>query len=139
MYGNARRAQELRARYLSEAVQTASPAVRLTMLLDALETDLVRVDRAFDEGDMKSISDRLIHAQDILMLLRNTIDTEAWEPAARIQALYDFLYTELVMANLEKDRERVASVTPHVIRIAVAWRQAATTFEVPAPVAAVRA
>ncbi len=46
----AKRAQELRSRYLSEAVQTATPAGRLVMLYDALELDLLRADQAFEVG-----------------------------------------------------------------------------------------
>ena len=129
MYAEARKAQEMRSRYLQEAVETASPAVRLTMLFDALESDLARADKGFEDRDIKTISDRLIHAQDILLLLRGTIDTDTWEPAARIQALYDYLYSELVMANLEKDRSRAAAVAPHVAQLAGAWRQAAMAAE----------
>ncbi|HET6873191.1 MAG TPA: flagellar export chaperone FliS [Acidimicrobiales bacterium] len=126
------RADELRQRYLSEAVQTSTPAGRLTMLFDALELDLLKADRAFDSADMKMISDCLIHAQDILQLLRSTIDTTSWAPAARIQALYDYLYTELVKANLEKDRSRVAAAAPHISQLAAAWRQAAQQVDAPA-------
>lgn len=130
MTSDARRVEELRIRYLTEAIETASPAMRLTMLFDALEQDLARADRGFAEGiDLKRLSDLLIHAQEILALLRDTMDVSVWEPAARIQALYDHLYTELVMANLEKDRDRVAEVAVHVAQLAVAWREAAASSE----------
>src|ERR1700683_3701400 len=109
MTPDSHRAAEMRRRYLTEAVQTASPAVRLTMLFDTLELDLARADKAFSEGsDLKTISDHLIHAQNILVALRDTIDLDAWEAAGRLQALYDHLYTELVKANLDKDRSRAA-------------------------------
>ena len=130
MTSDARRAEELRVRYLTEAIETATPAVRLTMLFDSLEMDLARADRGFAEGaELKTISDLLIHAQEILALLRDTMDTSTWEPAARIRALYDHLYGELVKANLEKDRPRTASVAEHVRQLAAAWREAARQAE----------
>lgn len=130
MTTEARRAEELKVRYLTEAIETASPAVRLTMLLDAAVIDLARVDKAFADGaNLKTVSDLLIHAQEILALLRDTIDVSAWEPAARIQALYDYLYSELVKANLDKDRARAAAVADHVRQLAAAWREASTRVE----------
>ncbi len=140
MTSDARRAEELRIRYLTEAIETATPAVRLTMLFDSLEMDLARADKAFAEGsDLKTLSDLLIHAQEILALLRDSMDVSLWEPAARIRALYDHLYSELVTANLEKDRARTAEVAGHVTQLAAAWREAAAASEAAtelAPVAA---
>jgi flagellar protein FliS len=126
---DAQRADELRIRYLTEAIQTATPAGRLTMLLDALEMDLARADRAFEGGDIKTISDLLIHAQEILLVLRDTIDVSRWEPATRLQALYHHFWAELVKANLDKDRARAAQVSAQVSRLAVAWREAARSAD----------
>ncbi len=126
------KAEELRVRYLTEAIQTATPAARLAMLFDSLEMDLLRAEKAFAEnGGIKTISDLLIHAQDILMLLRDTIDVTVWEPGARLQALYDHLYRELVYANLDKDVARVAEARTHVSRLAEAWREAARRADSP--------
>lgn len=129
MTSDARRAEELRVRYLTEAIQTSTPAGRLTMLLDALELDLARADRAFEARDIKTTSDLLIHAQDIVVVLRDTLDVSVWEPAARLQALYHHFWTELVKANLDKDRARAAEVASQVSSIAAAWREAAQKAE----------
>ena len=130
MTSAAQRAEEMRLRYLTEAIETSTPASRLTMLLDALEMDLARADRAFAERcEPKAVSDLLIHAQDIILALRDTLDTSTWEPAERLGALYDHLYTELVGANLDKDRLRAAAVASHVAELANAWRKAAQSVE----------
>ena len=134
---DASRAEDLRVRYLTEAIETATPAGRLTMLLDSLEMDLGRADKAFGEGAApKVISDLLIHAQDILALLRDTIDVAAWPPAERIRALYDHLYARLVKANLDKDRDLAAEVAGHVHQLAGAWREAAQRADAPTEVTA---
>ncbi len=124
------RAEEMRLRYLTEAIETSTPASRLTMLLDALEMDLARADRAFVDGsNPKTVSDLLIHAQEIILALRDTLDTSAWEPAGQIGSLYDHFYSELVRSNLEKDRARAAEVALHVATLAAAWRSAASSVE----------
>ena len=129
MTTDAQRAEEMRVRYLTEAIQTSTPAGRLTMLLDALEMDLARADLAFEAKDIKGTSDRLIHAQDILVVLRDTLDVSVWEPAARLQALYHHFWAELVTANLDKDRARAASVARQITQLAAAWRAAAVAAE----------
>lgn len=122
----AKKVREVRSRYLAEAVQTATPAGRLVMLYDALELDLLRADQAFAVAtDLKAISDRLIHAQEIILTLRDTVNPDVWDGAPRLIALYDFLSSELLGANLDKDRDRAARVADHVRQLAQAWRQAA--------------
>lgn len=123
-------AEQLRVRYLTEAIETATPAGRLVMLFDSLEMDLTLADKAFAAAaDLKAISDRLIHAQDILLTLRDTLDTTAWGGAERLAALYDYLAAELLHSNLDKDRARAGAVAGHVTQLAAAWRQAASQVD----------
>jgi len=119
--------EKLRERYLAEAIETAQPAVRLTMLFDALELDLGRADAAFDTNDLKAINDNLVHAQAIILTLRDTMKPELWDGAPRLIALYDFFLAELLRANLDKDRQRAASVSTLIGQIGGAWRKAAET------------
>jgi flagellar protein FliS len=118
---------KLRQRYLSDAIETAGPAVRLTMLYDALELDLCRADAAFETGDLKAINDNLVHAQEIIITLRDTIKPELWDGAPRLIALHNFFLMELLGANLDKDRQRAAATATLISRIGDAWRQAAET------------
>ncbi|HXQ44554.1 MAG TPA: flagellar export chaperone FliS [Acidimicrobiales bacterium] len=121
----ASQAAKLRERYLADAIETAAPPVRLTMLYDALEQDLSRADTAFETGDLKGINDNLVHAQAIILTLRDTIKPELWDGAPRLIALYDFFLAELLGANLTKDRQRAASVSELIGRVGDAWRKAA--------------
>jgi len=118
-------AEKLRERYLAEAIETAGPAVRLTMLYDALEQDLRRADAAFETGDLKEINDNLVHAQAIILTLRDTMKPELWEGAPRMIALYDFFLAELLGSNLTKDRQRAAAAAELIGRVGGAWRKAA--------------
>ncbi|HUY22925.1 MAG TPA: flagellar export chaperone FliS [Acidimicrobiales bacterium] len=118
---------KLRDRYLADAIETAAPAVRLTMLYDALELDLFRADAAFEADDLKAINDNLVHAQTIILTLRDTIKPELWEGAPQLIALHNYFLAELLGANLDKDRARAAAAATLIGRIGDAWRIAAET------------
>lgn len=126
----AAQAAKLRERYLADAIETAQPAVRLMMLYDALELDLRRADDAFENDDLKAINDNLVHAQAIILTLRDTLKTELWDGAPRLIALYDFFLAELLASNLQKDRQRAAAVAVLIGRVGEAWRKAAETVSV---------
>jgi flagellar protein FliS len=122
-------AEALRARYLTEAVETATPAARLVMIVDRLEQDLAAADRGFETGDLKTISDHLIHAQEIILTLRDTMKVDLWDGAPRMIALYDHLSGELLRANLDKDRERASRASGMLRQLADAWRAAAKSLD----------
>jgi flagellar protein FliS len=121
----AAQAEKLQQRYLAEAIETAAPAVRLMMLYDALELDLRRADTAFETGDLKAINDNLVHAQAIIITLRDTLKPDVWDGAPRLIALYDFFLAELLAANLDKDRPRASAAAELIGRVGDAWRKAA--------------
>ena len=119
--------EALRRRYLADTIETATPAVRLGLLVDRLEADMSQADAAFAEGDIYGINEYLIHAQDILLVLRDTLDVDAWAAGAELKALYTFLSTELVAANMGKDRRRAAVAAGMIADVAEAWRKAIAT------------
>jgi flagellar secretion chaperone FliS len=123
-------AAKLRQRYLADAIETAAPAVRLMMLYDALELDLRRADAAFQADDLKAINDNLVHAQAIILTLRDTIKPDLWDGAPRMIALYNYFLAELLGANLAKDRGRVSTVAELIGRVGEAWRKAAEVVSI---------
>jgi len=115
---------EAQLRYLAEAVETATPAARLGMLWDRLQFDLHQADDAFGAGDLFTINEHLVNAQQIVMALADTLRTDTWAAAPRLASLYGFLHQELLQTNMTKDRERLASVVGMVGQLADAWRAA---------------
>jgi flagellar protein FliS len=122
----------LRARYLSDSVATASPARLLVMLYDRLVLDLVRAEDFLRAGDRVAGSGQLVHAQEIVMELRTTLDVDAWPGAAGLAQLYGFLITELIGANVRGDADRTATCRALIEPLAEAWREAAMTGAEPA-------
>jgi len=115
----------LRARYLGDSVSTASPGRLLVMLYERLVLDLAQAETAMLAGDRASANEQLIHAQDIIMELRATLDLAAWEGAVGLAQIYAFLLGELIAANVNVDPARVAGCRQLVEPLLEAWRQAA--------------
>ena len=110
-------------RYLSEAVQTASPAARLVMIYDRLLLDLNRAEKACQQGDVADAHYALVHAQQIVGVLSDTLDMSVWEGAQNLHDLYEYIYGELITANLNKDASTVGNAISVVRPLAAAWHE----------------
>ena len=115
----------LRERYLADSINTASPGKLLVMLYDRLVFDLAQGEEALRADDRDRAAERLMHAQEIVLELRTTLDLDAWEGAAGLANLYGFLITELIGANIRRDADRVAACRKLVEPLRDAWREAA--------------
>ncbi len=115
----------LRDRYLADTVSTASPGKLLVMLYDRLVLDLVQGEEAMRAGDRERSTERLTHAQEIILELRTTLDLDAWSGAPGLANLYGFLLTELIGANVGRDADRIAACRGLIEPLRDAWREAA--------------
>ncbi len=118
----------MRGRYLADSVATASPARLLTMLYDRLVLDLSRAGEALRSGDRTVAWQQLVHAQDIVLELRTSLNMDAWDGADGLAQIYTWLLTELVGANVDADAERVAACRGLVEPLRDAWRDAALSL-----------
>jgi flagellar secretion chaperone FliS len=121
-------AASVRARYYSDSVSTASPHQLLVMLYDRLALDLERAHHALSTGDRQTTSDQLQHAQEIVLELRASLNVDVWEGGPRLAALYAWLLTELIQANVKGDLRRVADCRKIVEPLRDAWRTAAASL-----------
>ena len=118
----------LRARYLGDRVATASPQQLLVMLYDRLALDLERGEQALTGKDREAAAGHLQHAQEIVLELRASLNVEVWEGGPRLAALYGWLVTELIQANLKGDLRRVRDCRKVVEPLRDAWREAAASL-----------
>lgn len=123
----------MRERYLADSITTASPAKLLVMLYDRIVIDLTRAEQALAAGDRGEASQQLMHAQEIVLELRTSLDVDAWDGAPGLANLYVFLLTELMQANITRDAARVAGCRALVEPLRDAWREAAFKAAVPTP------
>jgi flagellar protein FliS len=126
---------QLRNRYLQDSVATASPGQLLLMLYDRLILDLMQGEDAVRAKDRDTASERIMHAQEIIMELRTTLDVDAWSGGPGLAALYSFLLTELIQANIKLDADKVAACRTFLEPLREAWREAAApTAAGPTPI-----
>lgn len=114
-----------RAAYLNASVSTANPQRLLVMLFDRLVLDIRRGLEAQQAGDYQEASTQLLHAQEIVSELRSSLKVDAWDGGPRLAALYDWLFGELIKANVGRDRDVTAACISVVEPLAASWREAA--------------
>lgn len=111
--------------YMDASVATASPARLLVMLLDRLVLDVTRAAEAQRTGSVEEAHRQLVHAQEIVLELRASLDVETWDGGEGLASIYDFLHTQLVRANIRKDLALTEACLGLVQDLAQTWREAA--------------
>jgi len=115
----------LYGRYKADAVETMSPGRLIVALYDRLLLDLQRAAESIARNDYSSSHAQLVHAQEIVAELHDSLDVDAWPGGASLAAIYEFLLRELVTANVDKDASRIAVCHDLVVPLRNAWCEAA--------------
>jgi flagellar secretion chaperone FliS len=123
----------LRGRYKTDSVETMSPGRLIVALYERLLLDLQRAVEAIVREDVAATHASLVHAQDIIGELRDSLDTETWPAATQLAGLYDFVLRELVEANVSKDAARVVTCHDLLVPLCDAWSEAAGLTVSPQP------
>lgn len=107
-----------------EQIELATPAERLTLLWDRLTLNLEQAAEAMDAGDHETANNELLSAQQILVILSNTLDHN-WPPADDIDRVYQWAWGKLVAANIGSDKAALDEATGVLTELAAAWTKAA--------------
>lgn len=121
--------QNAAVRYQSQAVQTAPGPQLLVMLYDRMAADIEIAERALEERDLQTTNERLQHAQQIVRILRHSLQPDGFEGGRSLLSLYEFLYAQLVEANLTKDGEKIRQCSQIVAPLRQAWHRAVANPE----------
>ena len=111
--------------YMGGMVSTASPARLLVMLFERLGADVDRAIAAQQAGDFAAAGQHLMHAQEIVLELRSSLDHDVWDGAARLDGIYGWLYSELVRANVSRNVAVTQDCKKIVDPLVETWREAA--------------
>ncbi len=117
-------AGDLADKYRSQAIQTAPGPQLLVMLYDRLAVDIDLAERSMEARDHLATNDTLQHAQRIIRMLRHSLQPDGFAGGHELLALYDFLLSQLVQANLRKDPELVRECGRIVAPLRDAWHRA---------------
>lgn len=111
------------AQYQQNAIMNAKPEQLLIMLFTGAVKFIKQADQALERQDLPGAHNALVRAQSIISHLRETLDTDH-DIAHSIDALYDYIYVQLVEANLKKDRAPLAEAGKLVEELRETWMQA---------------
>ena len=106
-------------------VRGADPHRLIVLLFDGAEGALQQAQTRLAANDIKGKSDSLMKAIDIILSgLSASLDTEqGGELAQNLKALYDYMASRLVHANIHKDANAIREVQGLLGEIASAWRE----------------
>lgn len=119
--------------YHRDAILSASPARLVTMLYDRMLLDLHRAEAAQDRGDWVAAHENLTHAQAILAELTSSLTVDAWNGGAGLLALYTYVSTALVGANVYRDVRRTRESITLLEPLRLAWHEAADELAAATP------
>lgn len=126
------RTELLRQRYLQTQVETATPVQRLLMLQNRLAQDLHGADEGFAASNIESVHRNLVHAQQIVLVLRDSLKGSDWVGAEPLRAVYWFVYQRLIDCNMTKDRSLLPLCVTLIQQIVEANSRAAAEAAQPA-------
>ncbi len=113
-----------RSAYNEASILSCSPRKQLILLYDRLLADFVAAGTSFETGDLYAIHNSLRHAQDIVHLLMTSLRLDLWEGAAQVRDLYQYSLSQLILANLKKDRNHLKAAEAVLVPLGEAWKAA---------------
>src|SRR5579864_5237156 len=119
-------------KYLETSIATASKEDLIVKIFDVLvlaSTQALEKLRN-DRNDIEGIHKALLRGQRALCLLMGSLDMEiGGEVARNLFRVYEFWHHELVMANMQKDAQRVERLLPNFKEYRQMWAQAISQFK----------
>jgi flagellar protein FliS len=113
--------------YLRSKVMSASPGELILMLYEEGIRTLKKAEEAFaieTPDRFQTISNNLLHAQDVITELSVSLDMEkGGEIAKNLQKLYDFMVHHLSKGNADKVKAPVTEIRELMTELQGAWRQ----------------
>lgn len=122
-----------RNHYLEDSVLSAPPARLLTMLYDRLLLDLGRAETAQQAANWQAASENLIHGQAIIAELISSLKTDSWDGADGLLGLYNYAFTALVNANIQRNPELTREAIDLLEPLRQAWHEAAAAIPAAQP------
>ncbi|TDO94444.1 flagellar protein FliS [Halanaerobium saccharolyticum] len=114
--------------YKQMQIKTASPGKLLLMLYQGAVKFMKLAKNNIKEGKIEESHKNIIKAQNIILELQSTLNKEqGGEIAVQLESLYDFIYRELIQANLNKNTRHLDNVIPLVEELFVTYKEIVIT------------
>lgn len=109
--------------YQYNSIMSASPERLVLMLFEGAIKFVKLARKAIEEKDIAGANENLTKAQDIIAELDRSLDM-SYDISQNLAGIYDFLYRQLVDANIKKDAEILDVVESMLVDLKDTWEQA---------------
>ena len=110
--------------YKQMQIKTAGPGKLLLMLYQGAIKFMKLAKKNIKEGKIEESHKNIIKAQNIILELQSTLNKEqGGQIAVQLESLYDFIYRELIQANLNKNTKHLDNVIPLVEELFVTYKE----------------
>jgi flagellar protein FliS len=124
-------AQHAQDTYRVNQIQMASKEQLLIITYEIGIRSCGAAEKAIGAGDVEQINVNLQRAQSVVRELMVTLNLEqGGEVAASLMKLYDFMYYQLVDANVKKDAEIVKNVRVMLEELRATWVEAIAKLKI---------
>ena len=108
--------------YLNNQILTASPKKLIEILFEAgIKHSKIAIYH-IEQGNLQQVNEQLIKVQNIVLELKYAVQpSEDSDISGQLISLYDFMYGQLLLANTEKDKERVETVQKMLEELLETW------------------
>ncbi|HOJ12391.1 MAG TPA: flagellar export chaperone FliS [Clostridiales bacterium] len=109
--------------YRENTVFTSTPEELTLMLYNGIVKFIMQAQAAIDENHIEKANSSIIKAQEIICELQLTLDMK-YEISKRFMLLYDYIYRQLMEANIKKDKNILEEVLGFAKELRDTWMQA---------------
>lgn len=109
--------------YANNAVSTKSQGQLIIMLYDGAIKFIERAEEGIATHQIQEAHVNIIKAQKIVNELMVTLRVDTGEVAQQLLTLYQYMYQQLVQANIKKDAKLLGEVKELLIGLRDAWKQ----------------
>lgn len=110
-------------KYKENSIKTASPEELTLMLYNGLVKFLMQAQAAIDEKNIEKANNSIIRAKSIVKEFQITLNMD-YEVSANLDSIYNYMYRQLVQANIKKDRSIIDEVLGYAKDLRDTWSQA---------------
>ena len=107
--------------YKQNSVSTLSQEQLLLMLVDGAVKYTKIAKHALEQKDFGRVHKELVRVQDIFLELMITMDKSVGKHMEDLYDVYDFIKSELIKANMQKDVQIIEDILPVIEEIRDMW------------------
>ncbi|MBQ8993563.1 MAG: flagellar export chaperone FliS [Turicibacter sp.] len=109
--------------YATNAVSTQSQGQLIIMLYDGAIKFIEKAQEGISTCQIQDAHTNIIKTQKIINELMVTLKTDTGEIAQQLLTLYQYMYQQLVQANIKKDADILGEVKELLVGLRDTWKQ----------------